>query len=69
MLEATGMTATGIKASKLKEMPILIPPMAEQKRIITKLGQLMSMCDTLKRDMEIVEAKQVDLLQVVVAQA
>jgi len=37
---ATGMTATGIKAAKLKEIPIPIPPLAEQKAITNKLGEL-----------------------------
>ena len=44
---ATGMTATGIKAAKLKLVPIPLPPLAEQKRIVAKVDQLLSQCDDL----------------------
>ena len=45
---ATGMTATGIKSSRLKEIPVPIPPIAEQHRIVAKVDQLMALCDQLK---------------------
>ncbi|MCP8636623.1 restriction endonuclease subunit S [Pseudomonas mosselii] len=45
---ATGMTATGIKSSRLKEIPIPIPPLTEQHRIVAKVDQLMALCDQLK---------------------
>jgi type I restriction enzyme S subunit len=45
---ATGMTARGIKASKLKPLPLPIPPRAEQDRIVAKIDQLMALCDTIK---------------------
>ncbi len=42
---ATGMTATGIKAAKLKLIRIPLPPLAEQKRIVEKVDELMGLCD------------------------
>lgn len=45
---ATGMTATGIKSSRLKEIPVPIPPLAEQQRIVAKIDQLMALCDQLR---------------------
>ena len=45
----TGMTAKGIKASKLKQLPIAIPPLAEQHRIVTKVDELMALCDQLEQ--------------------
>jgi type I restriction enzyme, S subunit len=42
---ATGMTATGIKAAKLKLIRIPLPPLAEQKRIVEKVDELMALCD------------------------
>lgn len=45
---ATGMTATGIKSSRLKDIPILLPPLSEQYRIVAKVDQLMTLCDRLK---------------------
>ena len=48
----TGVTAKGIKASKLKQLPIAVPPLAEQHRIVAKVDQLMSLVDELERQQE-----------------
>jgi type I restriction enzyme S subunit len=45
---ASGMTATGIKASRLKEVPIAIPPLAEQLRIVKTVDELIGLCDELE---------------------
>jgi len=47
---ATGMTATGIKSSKLKEIPIPLPPLPEQHRIVAKVDELMALCDQLEQE-------------------
>ena len=52
LLNATGMTATGIKASKLKEIPVPIPSLNEQHRIVAKVDQLMLLCDQLEAQTE-----------------
>jgi type I restriction enzyme S subunit len=44
----TGVTAKGIKASKLKQLPIAVPPLAEQKRIVAKVDELMKLVDQLE---------------------
>lgn len=54
---ATGMTATGIKSSRLKEIPVPIPPLAEQHRIVAKVDELMALCDQLKARLN--QARQV----------
>lgn len=46
---ATGMTATGIKSSRLKEIPVPLPPLAEQRRIVAKIDRLMARCDELEK--------------------
>lgn len=47
----TGVTAKGIKASKLKQLPIAVPPLAEQRRIVAKVGDLMALVDRLEADL------------------
>lgn len=66
---ATGMTATGVKSSKLKEIPIVIPPLSEQHRIVTKVDELMTLCDTLKTNLQNAQTTQLALADALVEQA
>jgi len=67
MLNATGMTAKGIKASKLKEIPLPVPPLAEQQRIVNKIDQLMALCDQLETQINAKACKESVFLNVVMA--
>jgi len=45
---ATGLTAKGIKAAKLKRLPIAIPPLREQRRIVARTDELLMLCAQLE---------------------
>ncbi len=64
--KATGMTATGIKASKLKELVVPIAPLAEQKRIVARVEHLMKLCDELEAKLRRAEDRASKLVEAVV---
>jgi type I restriction enzyme S subunit len=64
----TGVTAKGIKASKLKQLPIAVPPLAEQRRIVAKVDQLMALVDQLETQLTASRATAANLLEAVVAE-
>ncbi|EWH00030.1 restriction endonuclease subunit S [Halomonas sp. BC04] len=66
---ATGMTATGIKASKLKEIPVAIPPLEEQHRIVEKVDELIALCDHLKARLSEASDTRTQLAEAVVEKA
>ena len=66
---ATGMTAKGIKAAKLKPLPIPIPPLAEQHRIVSKVDELMALCDRLEVSLAAASTTRRRLLDALLAEA
>lgn len=48
---------------------IPIPPLAEQKRIVTKVDELMSICDQLKEKLQQSQETQVQLTDALVDRA
>ncbi len=68
ILQATGMTATGIKASRLKEIPVLLPPLNEQVKISNKVIQLFELCDVLAKNVSNTKQTQSVLAESLVGQ-
>ncbi len=46
--QSTGMTATGIKASRLKSLPIPLPPLEEQLLIVAQIEKALEFCENLQ---------------------
>ena len=46
--KAEGTSQPNLNLNKIKEIPIPLPPLAEQKRIVEKLEQLLPLCERLK---------------------
>jgi len=53
----SGMTVKGITVDKLHAMPVMLPPLAEQKRIVAKVDELMALCDRLEAQQQEREAR------------
>ncbi|EQD78638.1 hypothetical protein B1B_00612, partial [mine drainage metagenome] len=60
---ATGLTAKGIKAAKLKRLPTAVPPLAEQHRIVAKVDELMTLCEALEAALASSQSERVRLLE------
>ena len=67
--QATGMTAKGIKAAKLKPLPIPLPPLAEQHRIVAKVDALMVLCDQLEASLTTTTTTRSKLLNALLNEA
>lgn len=65
----TGMTAKGIKASKLKPLAIPFPPIEEQDRIVDKVQQLDAICASLASSLKQAEETKLNLADGLVRQA
>ncbi|MBN2765552.1 MAG: restriction endonuclease subunit S [Paludibacteraceae bacterium] len=66
------LTGSGIQhltGISLKKMPISLPPLPEQKRIVEKLDELMRMCDELEQSIKSSQGQNEKLLQQVLREA
>ena len=64
----TSGTMPKINQKTLMSLPIPIPPLAEQRRIVEKIYKLMQQCDQLERQIDAVNLKTSELLSAVMAQ-
>ena len=66
---ATGLTAKGIKAAKLKRLPVAVPPLAEQRRIVAKVNAAMTMCQEMGDGLASAQEVRSRLLEALLHQA
>jgi type I restriction enzyme S subunit len=66
---AIGATMTNLNHGILKKMPIPLPPLAEQHRIVAKVDELMALCDQLEQQLSQADQQRRRLLEAVLAEA
>ena len=66
---ATGSATPIINRSKWEELLVSLPPLSEQHRIVAKVDELMTLCDTLKEWLHDAQTTQVQLADAIVEQA
>ena len=58
---AFGMAIKNLSTKQINETPFPLPPLAEQKRIVAKVDELMAMCDRLEAQLQERDARQAEL--------
>ncbi len=66
---ATGIAQKTVPLTGLRKMPIPLPPLAEQHRIVSKVNQLLTLCDSLKVNLNQAQTTQTQLADAIVKQA
>ncbi|MEA2104188.1 MAG: restriction endonuclease subunit S, partial [Candidatus Cloacimonadota bacterium] len=66
--DMTGVAITRVTLNKLNSAFIPLPPLAEQHRIVSKVDELMALCDTFKSCLTDAQATQKQLVNTVVNQ-
>jgi type I restriction enzyme S subunit len=59
----------GLSRNEVYALPIAIPPLAEQHRIVAKVDELMALCDQLEVQLNTTEADSHRLLEAVLHEA
>jgi type I restriction enzyme, S subunit len=57
-----------VSQPQVSSVAVPLPPLAEQKRIVTKVNQLMKLCDTLQTHLTQRQTSAIDLAEVAVRQ-
>ena len=66
--ESVGATMQNLNQAILAKMPVGVPPLAEQHRIVAKVDELMTLCDNLKARLAAAQTTQLHLADTVVEQ-
>lgn len=65
--KATGTTFVAVSKIQVENLLIPLPPLAEQKRIVAKIDELMALCDKLENQIDFATDKQTALFDAVLA--
>ncbi|MDV2858283.1 restriction endonuclease subunit S [Oceanimonas sp. CAM02] len=68
-LTKTGTTVESLKFEEFSQHYFILPPLAEQQRIVAKIDELMALCDQLKHKLRQSQQTQVHLTDAIVEQA
>lgn len=60
-IAAAGAVVQNLNADKVRELPIALPPLNEQSRIVAKIDELMARCDEMERLRSEREAKRLEV--------
>jgi type I restriction enzyme S subunit len=64
-----GIGAKHVNVSDMRSYPVCLPPTSEQHRIVTKVDELMAICDSLKERLNQAQTTQLNLTDAIVEQA
>jgi type I restriction enzyme S subunit len=64
-----GVSQGNLNVNQVRMFDVPIPPLAEQHRIVTKVDELMTLCDTLKTNLQNAQTTQLTLADALVEQA
>jgi type I restriction enzyme, S subunit len=64
-----GIAYKGLNLGILRDLPIPLPPLAEQQRIVAKVTELMALCDRLEASLTATAATRRRLLDALLAEA
>jgi type I restriction enzyme S subunit len=67
--ETKGVALQGVNVSDFRRMPVPLPPLAEQRRIVAKVDKLVSLCDRLEASLTAAAANRRRLLDALLAEA
>jgi type I restriction enzyme S subunit len=65
----TGTAQPKMNQAKMNSIPIALPPLAEQHRIVAKVDELMALCDQLEQQLSQADQQRRRLLEAVLAEA
>jgi type I restriction enzyme, S subunit len=64
---SAGMTAKGIKAAKLKQLMLSVPPREEQDRVVQRVEQLLEVCWVLETQLDLAYTRAAQLARASIA--